>query len=175
MKNTTVVMDPGIKSWAWIIFRNNKPIKIGYSITSEIFLPREFWTIIFFMSEMASILSYCDTLIIERYIARQPTGVSVEKINLMIGMVISLATFFNVKIILTTANSWKRKLPHKLASDYANKLGFLRKDNHIVDCLQMFSVYVLSPKKLIRIIKDGRTIYERFKSRRISFKGCSKH
>jgi len=177
MKNKlTVVMDPGIKNWGWVIFKNSKPIKMGYAITSKIFLPREFWTIIFFMSEMASILGCCDVLIIERYIGRQAArGMSVEKINLMIGKVIALATLFNMKVILTTANSWKRKLPYKLASNYANKLGFLRKDNHIVDCLLMFSVYVLSPKKLIRVLKDGRAIYERFKARRISSKSRSKH
>jgi hypothetical protein len=163
-KRTFLVMDPGQRNWAWCFFRHEKPVKFGYLSSPEVFDLKDVDTVSIFLLEVSFLLGKADALIIERYFGRQAArGVSIEKINLMIGLTLAVASIMVKELKLATPHVWKRKIPYKLASDYANKLGYLRKDSHLVDTLLMYSVLVDSPEHIIRMLKLGRLPYARFK------------
>jgi hypothetical protein len=172
-------MDPGQRNWAWCFFRKEKPIKFGFLSSPAILDLKDNETIDAFLLEVSLLLGKADVLIIERYFGRQAAkGVSIEKINLMIGLTLAVARMFEIELDLITPHIWKRKVPYKLASDYANKLGYLRKDSHLVDTLLMYSVQLHSPKHIIRMLKLGRLPYARFKetdSRRTHHKGSTRN
>jgi hypothetical protein len=165
MKDMICVFDPGKKNFAWTLFRNFKPVKMGYLRSSEWFDPKQIWTIAHFMRVVDIVTRNCNIVVIERYTGRQAArGVSIERLVSMINTVMNITVIRKRAIVPIVPQYWKRQLPYDTAIKYARALGFMRKDLHFVDCILMFRTVVAPYKKITKLLQQGLEIYNRRKS-----------
>jgi hypothetical protein len=159
-----LVMDPGGRNFACNFIHKGSSLWMGYHPTIVCFEINDIFWYDLFKKTSESLLKRCEGLIIERFISRQANArVSTEKLNLMIGTLISQARDMNKDVIPKTSSAWKRKVPYDVCLDKAKRLGFLNKDKHFVDTILMYSVCCGIEEDYFSLLKKGRRAYERFR------------
>jgi hypothetical protein len=157
-------MDPGGKKFACTLIRDTSPIWMGYHPMVPSFKINKISYFDNFTQASKSIINRCDALVIERFFSRQANAnVSAEKLNLMIGNVITIARKKEKHVIATTASSWKRKYNYQKCVEYAKEIGYLKKDKHFVDTILMWAVYQDLEKFYRPLLKRGLGPYENFR------------
>lgn len=139
MNKTWLVVDPGVKKFALTVIHKGRVAWMGYHPTAESFEVNNISYFDAFQVVSGTILNKCDVLFIERYVARQANAkVSGEKLNLMIGGLITLARNDGKEVIAKTSSTWKRTYKYDKCIEYSVKIGFLKKDKHFVDTVLMW-------------------------------------
>lgn len=163
-EKTWLAMDPGSKKFACTFIRRGFPIWMGYHPMVPSFQINDlFWFDIF---QKASLLMVrrCDALVIERFFNRQANArVSPEKLNLMIGNLITIARLSSRPVIARTASTWKRKYDYDYCIDEAVDIGYLKKDKHFVDTILMWAESQGLENDYYRFLRRGMRPYKAFR------------
>lgn len=162
---TTLVLDPGGKNFAWVRIRDNIPINMGYFKLLPYFEPKDPDTLKPLIQGIKLILKDIDSLIFERYIVRQAVkGMSIEKLIMGISFMYLLAHKQDLIITPLTSSTWKRKVDYKRISDLIKKVGYYKKDIHMIDCMLMYTI--VNKTSISSILKGGIPAYEHFRARK---------
>jgi hypothetical protein len=136
---------------------------MGYHPMVPSFQINDFFWFDIFQKASLLMVKRCEGLIIERYISRQANArVSAEKLNLMIGNVITIARLNGKVVIARTASAWKRKYDYKDCIDEAHGIGYLKKDKHFVDTVLMWAECQKEPN-YYKVLCRGLKPYEAFR------------
>lgn len=146
-----VAIDPGSKNFAIVFFNNHWPVFMSYHPVVCDFNVNSPLTVREFYQTTQAFLNFSKRLIIERYVVRKATkNASSEKINLMIGITLAIASNMPNEPLAVMSSTWKRKLNYRSMLSYWKELGCLMKDKHFMDCLLMYAVeYKLNPRKML--------------------------
>ncbi len=163
-KETWLSIDPGGVNFACTFIKNNKALWMGYHPYTKNFTINKIEHFDNFVHISEIFVSYCSNLIIERFIPRQANAkVSSEKLNLMIGTLLTIAHLKNKKIIAVTSSTWKRKYNYSLCIESAYDIGFLKKDSHFVDTILMYAVINNKKENYYSILQNSLTAYNNFR------------
>jgi hypothetical protein len=160
----TLVLDPGGKNFAWVKIKDNVPINMGYFKLLQYFEPKDPDTLMPLLQGIRALLKGVTDIIFERYIVRQAVrGVSSEKLIMVIGFIYLTAHDRGLRIHPLTSSTWKRKVDYKRIVNLIKKMGYYKKDIHMIDCLLMYSV--INQVSVPLMLRGGIKAYDQFRKR----------
>ena len=168
MNKTWLVIDPGGKKFALTYFKDSKPVWMGYHPLASDFEINDMDYFDAFHRVSLNLVSRCEALFIERFISRQAAAkVSAEKLNLMIGTIISIARNQGKVVVAKTSSTWKRTYAYNDCVEISKELGFFKKDKHFVDTILMWCYVHNLQNKYYHYLKLSLGPYNFFKGEEI--------
>jgi len=161
----TLVVDPGGKNFAWVLFEEAVPIRLGYFKLHQHFDFKKPENIRSIFMGVKALVKSADRIIIERYISRiMAKGVSTEKLSILVGWFVITSILLRKEIYPLTASTWKCGLDgdYKEIVKGIKELGYLKKDVHFIDCLLMYC-YITKEGNWSKILRRGKKAYDTHK------------
>lgn len=162
-----LVMDPGGRHFAITLMRKGIPVWMGYHPAIEHFDINDLFYYKLYLDASDKIIKRGNGLLIERYITRQAAKkVSPERMNIMIGTMLTLSHINHSFTQAVTSSYWKRQLFYDECIEDAAIAGYLKKDKHFIDTILMYSVVCgLTEEEAMKKVIDGLPAYKRLKEK----------